>query len=79
MKGFADLQKLPENERIKYIAKYIEEHPQEIVGVAIESISKNKIKRYIGKVMLKAPNALVHEKVSMNGLTVIKFKHKDCK
>jgi len=67
---------MPENKRIEFIAKYIEDNPQEIVGVAIESISKKKIDRYISKVMTKAPNSLVHDVARGSVLTVVKFKHK---
>lgn len=73
----ADLQNLSEDDRIKVIAKYITDNPNEKVGVAIEAISKNKIKRYIKKVMLECPEALVDTVTTTNQLSIIKFKNKN--
>lgn len=50
LKGFADLGDLPEDDRIRAIGTYVEQHPGEIVGVVVdEDRTGAKATRYVGK------------------------------
>jgi len=53
MRGYADLGDLDEDARIKVLARYIDSHPLELVGIAVDT--KVKATRYAEKITRIVP------------------------
>lgn len=74
---FADLQKLPEDERIKLIGHMVTVH-KKTVGIVLEH-ERDKIQRYVGKLEAAHPGEL--EFINEQGLTantvLLKIKPKE--